>query len=424
MDGQGRHGEGVVKGGKPFVIDKWLFVRAWKQVRANKGGPGVDGVTIEMFESQLKDNLFKLWNRMSSGTYFPSPVKMVPIPKPGGGTRVLGVPTVADRVAQGVVAFLGGESAERVFDDDSFGFRPGRGCLGAVERTRQRCLRFDWVVDLDISKFFDSVDHDLLMRVVEWNGWPRWALICVERWIKAPMLSPDGVLVPRDCGTPQGGVISPVLANLFLDVAVDRWIRREFPGVEFERYADDMVCHCGTEAEALLFRDALAQRLAEVGLRMHPEKTKVVYCKDDRRTGSGSGHTSFVFLGFEFRARRMRATDGWYDSFRPAADPAKLKGLRAVIRGWRLPRRVNSTVDDLRVLINPWVRGWMAYYAAFGNREPCQVLRYLNFQMFKWLRNKYRIRSLRKAGVVWRRMTRMWHGAFYHWRFTTYSTYP
>ena len=235
--------------GKPFAISKWEVQEAYRQVRANKGAPGVDECSLGEFEAGLQDNLYKIWNRMSSGSYFPPPVKAVEIPKPhGGGTRMLGVPTVADRVAQTVVARRLEAKVEPIFHPDSFGYRPGRSALDAVAVCRERCWRYDWVVDLDIQKFFDSVRHDLVVKAVQAHTDLPWVLLYVRRWLVAPLRLPDGTLQERDRGTPQGSAISPVLANLFMHYAFDAWMAREHPGVRFERYADDAVVHCVTSA--------------------------------------------------------------------------------------------------------------------------------------------------------------------------------
>jgi RNA-directed DNA polymerase len=228
--------------GKPFQIPKRLVWEAYKSVKANKGAAGVDGQSIEDFEKDLKDNLYKIWNRMSSGTYFPPPVRAVEIPKPhGGGTRILGVPTVADRIAQTVAALQLQPRMESIFHDDSYGYRPGRSPLDAVARCRERCWKKDWVIDLDVAKFFDSVDHDLMVRAVEASTDQKWVVLYVKRWLKAPIQMPDGRVAERDRGTPQGSAVSPVLANLFMHYAFDSWLEREFPAVEFERFADDGV---------------------------------------------------------------------------------------------------------------------------------------------------------------------------------------
>jgi RNA-directed DNA polymerase len=264
--------------GKPFDISQWEVWEAYRQVKANKGAPGVDGCSIEDFEADLKNNLYRVWNRMSSGSYFPPPVKAVEIPKPhGGGTRVLGVPTVADRVAQTVVARRLEARVEPIFHPDSYGYRPGRSALDAVAACRKRCWRKDWVIDLDVQKFFDSVPWDLVVKAVAANTDQPWVVLYVRRWLAAPLQLPDGTLAERDRGTPQGSAVSPVLANLFLHYAFDVWMAREYPDVPFERYADDGVVHCDSQRQAREVLAAIANRMERVGLRLHPDKTKVVY---------------------------------------------------------------------------------------------------------------------------------------------------
>jgi RNA-directed DNA polymerase len=262
---------------KPFEISKWEVKEAWEEVRANRGAPGVDGQSIADFEKDLKNNLFKVWNRMSSGSYFPPPVRAVAIPKPhGGGDRILGIPAVADRVAQTVVARHLVRRVDPIFHPDSFGYRPGRSALDAVEKCRERSWKRDWVVEFDISQFFDSVPWDLLVKAVEAHTDAVWVKLYVRRWLAAPLKMPDGTLLGRECGTPQGAPVSPVLANLFLHYAFDVWMAREFPTVPFERYADDAVVHCVTERQARQVLAALSDRMAEVGLRLHPAKTRIV----------------------------------------------------------------------------------------------------------------------------------------------------
>jgi group II intron reverse transcriptase/maturase len=267
--------------GKPFEISKWEVWEAYREVKKNKGAPGVDGVTIEEFEEDLQSNLYKIWNRMSSGTYFPPPVRAVEIPKQhGGGMRILGIPTVGDRIAQTVVARHLGARVDLKFHEDSYGYRPRKSALDAVERCRRRCWEKDWVIDLDIAKFFDSVRWDLIVKAVEVHTDARWVVLYVKRWLQAPLALPDGTLQKRDRGTPQGSAVSPVLANLFMHYAFDMWMVREFPAVSFERYADDAVVHCVSERQARQVLAALESRMEEVGLRLHPDKTKIVFCKD------------------------------------------------------------------------------------------------------------------------------------------------
>jgi group II intron reverse transcriptase/maturase len=347
---------------KPFYISKWRVWEAWEKVKANKGAPGVDSCSIEDFEKDLQNNLFRIWNRMSSGSYFPPPVKAVEIPKShGDGVRILGVPTVADRVAQTVVAMHLEPNVEPVFHGDSYGYRPRRSALDAVERCRERCWKTDWVLDLDIEKFFDSVPHDLIVKAVEAHTDAVWVVLYVKRWLRAPLQLPDGTLQERGRGTPQGSAVSPVLANLFLHYAFDAWMAREFPSVQFERYVDDAVVHCVSERQARTLAGAIGDRLEEVGLRVHPAKTRIVYCKDGKRRGSYE-HTSFTFLGFTFRARKARDRHGVnFTSFLPAISQEALKRISGVVRRWRLHLRTGHTFAELAREINPIVRGWMQY---------------------------------------------------------------
>jgi RNA-directed DNA polymerase len=303
---------------KSFEIPKRLLYEAWVKVRANKGAPGVDAVSIAEFSNDERDNLYKLWNRMSSGSYRPGPVRAVEIPKDhGAGVRTLGVPNTADRVAQTAATMLLEEKLEPIFHPDSYGYRPGRLAWDALTVTRKRCWKQDWILDVDIRAFFDSVPHDLLLKAVAHHIDERWILLYIERWLKAPIQMPGGSVVARERGTPQGSPISPLLANLFMHYAFDRWMARTFPGCPFERYADDIVAHCDTEEQARALRVSIAERLGALGLELHPVKTRVVYCKDTHRQDE-SEHTSFDFLGYTFRGRLARGRRGFFVSFSPA----------------------------------------------------------------------------------------------------------
>ena len=268
---------------KPFVISKWEVLEAYKRVKANQGAAGVDEQSITDFERNLKRNLYKIWNRMSSGSYFPPPVRTVKIPKATGGERQLGIPTVSDRIAQMVVKSRLEPVIDPLFHPDSYGYRPGKAALDAVGQARQRCWQFDWVIDLDIKGFFDNIDHELLMRAVRKHAQDSWVVLYISRWLTAPAQDGEGQLTERGKGTPQGGVISPLLANLFLHYAFDVWMRSKYPQLPFERYADDAIVHCRTETEAQEVRAAIAARMEECRLELHPVKTKIVYCKDDDR---------------------------------------------------------------------------------------------------------------------------------------------
>jgi len=404
--------------GKPFDISKREVWEAYEKVKANKGAPGVDGCSIDDFEKDLKNNLYKIWNRMSSGSYFPPPVLAVEIPKPhGGGTRVLGVPTVADRIAQTVAARRLEEKVEPIFHPDSYGYRPARSALDAVGRCRERCWRHDWVIDLDIQKFFDSVPWHLIVRAVEAHTDVPWVVLYVKRWLAAPVRLPDGTLAERDRGTPQGSAISPVLANLFMHYAFDAWMARGFPTVPFERYADDAVVHCKSERQARHLRQAIADRMAEVGLRLHPDKTKIVYCKDGNRPGSYE-HTAFTFLGFTFRQRRARNRHGKsFSNFLPAISKDALNKISAAVRSWRLHLRTGHTFKDLARRINPIVAGWMQYYGAFYRSALAPLLQRINAYLMRWIRKKYkRLRGKKKARECWQGITGRYPLMFAHWK--------
>jgi len=402
--------------GKPFDISKQEVWDAWRKVKGNQGAPGVDGQSLGAFEADLNNNLYKIWNRMSSGSYFPPPVKAVEIPKANGGTRILGVPTIADRVAQTVVAARLEEKVEPIFHPDSYGYRPNRSALDAVEACRQRCWEYDWVIDLDIRKFFDSVPWELVVKAVEAHTEDAWVVLYVKRWLAAPLQRADGTLQPRDRGTPQGSAVSPVLANLFMHYAFDLWLTRTFPAVAFERYADDAVIHCVSQRQAEEVLAALHERMAEVGLQLHAEKTKVVYCKDGKRRGDFE-QTSFTFLGYTFRPRSARGKDGRkFTSFLPAISKDALKEISAQVRSWRLHRRTGHTAADLARKINPVVRGWMTYYGAFYRSALYPVLHRINTYLLRWIMAKYRkLRTWKKAIQAMGNAARRQPQYFAHW---------
>ncbi len=410
-----------MSGPKSFEISKHMVVEAYRRVRANKGAAGVDGESIEQFEVDLRGNLYKLWNRLSSGCYFPPPVRMVEIQKPGGrGVRVLGVPTVADRVAQTVAAMYLEPDVEGSFHPDSYGYRPGRSALDAVGRCRERCWRTDWVIDLDIQGFFDNLDHDLVLKAVAHHTDQRWIVLYVERWLKAPLQRQDGSLVARDRGSPQGSAISPLLANLFMHYAFDAWMAREFPAVRFERYCDDVVVHCHSQAQAHRVREAIAVRLAACGgLRLHPDKTRIVYCKDGRRRGLYE-HTSFTFLGYGFRSRKVRTKTGkYFFSFNPAISDEDAKRIRQQIRSWRLHLRSGSTLEDLARQVNVVVRGWVNYYGRFYPSALYPSLNRINDYLVRWIVQKYkrfRGRWMRARDALGR-AAKLDPGLFVHWQF-------
>jgi RNA-directed DNA polymerase len=409
--------------GKSFAIPKLLVWEAWRRVKANKGAPGVDGKDLTEFEAELENNLYKVWNRMSSGTWFPPPVRVVEIPKPhGDGVRVLGVPTIADRVAQTVAAMCLEPLVEPRFHPDSYGYRPNKSAHDALAACRERCWRYDWAIDLDVQKFFDEVPWDLIIRAVESVTDCRWVLLYVKRWLAAPLERPDGTLEQREKGTPQGSAISPCLANLFMHYAFDCWMAREFPGCPFERYADDGVVHCKSRRQAEYVLAAIAKRMNEVGLRLHPDKTRIVYCKDGRRRDEHE-HTSFTFLGYEFRPRSARRKDGKrFTSFLPAISPEALKAKGAVLRRMRIHLRTDLSLDDLADWLNPIIAGWMRYYGRYYRSGLYPLLLRVSFYLRRWAARKYkRLRTYKRFKRWWTGLLERQPGRFAHWRWVRSS---
>jgi len=404
---------------KPFNITKKQVYEAYKAVKSNQGAAGVDKETIEQFEADLKGNLYKLWNRMSSGSYFPPPVRAVSIPKKSGGERIWGVPTVADRVAQKVVKQLIEPDLDSIFLADSYGYRPMRSALEAIGVTRERCWRYDWVLEFDIKGLFDNIDHELLLRAVRRHVQCRWALLYIERWLKAPMELEDGTRVERTCGTPQGGVVSPILSNLFMHYAFDLWMARTYPDLPWCRYADDGLVHCRNEQEAQAVRAALQARLAKCRLEMHPTKTKIVYCKDGKRKGEYP-NIKFDFLGYCFRPRMVKKLrdNTLFCGFNPAVSPSALKSMRARIRELGIRRRTELSLADIAHSLNPLLRGWINYYGRYAPSALAPLLRYVNQTLLAWAMRKFkRFKAYkRRASQFLQKLARQSAHLFVHWR--------
>ena len=391
---------------------------AYKRVKSNKGSSGVDEEPLEDFESNLRGNLYKLWNRMSSGSYFPQPVKLVEIDKKDGGKRPLGIPTVADRIAQMVVKMTLEPKLEPVFHPDSYGYRPGKSALDAVGKARERCWRYNWVIDLDIKGFFDNLNHDLLKLALQKFNPENWVMLYIERWLKAPVQQPDGSLTKRDKGTPQGGVISPLLANLYLHYTMDGWLRKYYPQNPFERYADDSVVHCRTEEEAKTILESLKKRMQHCGLELHPVKTKIVYCKDDDRRGHYCT-TKFDFLGYTFRQRRSKNRYGkYFVNFSPAISNAAKKTIRQEMRSWKVHLRSDKTLLDLSRMFNPTLRGWFNYYGKYYKSGLYSVFVHFNRTLTRWAMRKYKKLKGHKRRAEYRlgRIAKAYPYLFYHWQ--------
>lgn len=403
---------------KPFNISKKSVMAAWERVKANKGSHGVDGESIEDFESNLKANLYKIWNRLSSGTYFPPPVKAVEIPKSDGKKRLLGIPTVGDRVAQTVVKDFLESIVEPKFHVDSYGYRPKKSALDAVGVARERCWRQNWCIDLDIKAFFDTLDHELMMKAVRFHTSEKWVHLYVERWLKAPLQNEDGSQVDRDRGTPQGGSISPLLANIYMHHTFDDWMRRHFPEVKFERFADDILAHCGSLKHAEKVLEAIKIRLKECGLEVHPGKTKIVYCKDVDRKGLYE-HERFDFLGYTFRPRLSKNKMGkTFVNFTPAISNRAAKEIKQEVRSWKIHLRSDKNITDLARMFNAVVQGWVNYYGRYYKSAMYPFLRNIERFLIRWAMRKFkRLRGHKRRASYWlgsvrRREPKL----FVHWR--------
>lgn len=404
---------------KPFTIPKDLVVTAYKLVKANGGAAGVDQQSLEDFDKDLKNNLYKIWNRMSSGTYFPPPVKAVPIPKKQGGERILGVPTVSDRIAQMVVKIVFEEAVEPSFHPDSYGYRPNKSALDAVGITRQRCWRYNWVIEYDIKGLYDNIDHELLMKAVRKHTDIKWVTLYIERWLKAPMQLPDGTLVERTKGTPQGGVVSPVLSNLFLHYVFDAWMTKHHPTVQWCRYADDGLVHCRTEREAQQILVELRDRFEACRFELHPTKTKIVYCKDGSRKGNYL-QTHFDFLGYTFRPRlvKNRKENRMFLSFSPAVSKTATKAMRAETRRRGFRNKTGLEIKDIAAIYNPVLRGWMQYYGRYYPSALDPVLGHFNKTLAAWAMRKYeKLRGHKiKAALFIQGIANREPQMFAHWR--------
>ena len=402
---------------KSFAVSKQMVYDSYLKVCDKNGSAGIDKETIEKFNENLSGNLYKVWNRMASGSYFPPAVRTVLIPKKQGGTRPLGIPTVGDRIAQGVVKDYLEPILEPLFHASSFGYRPGRSAHDALAQCNGNCIQQAWVVDLDIKGFFDNISHEWMMKMVQHHTQEKWGLLYIERWLKAGVEQADGSISARVKGTPQGGVISPLLANLYLHHAIDMWIGRYFPSNPFERYADDIIVHCNSKAEAEHLLVCIRERLAGFGLELHPEKTKLVYCKNYRRKENHE-QNSFTFLSYSFQPR------GMHNPYRKkkfmvfsAAICCKAKTfIREKIRGVFDPRNTQVSLERIAAKLNPKIRGWLNYYCKFIPREAKNVFLYINELVRRWIEEKHRLRSKRAVQRLYDCYVQTNRNLFIHWQ--------
>jgi RNA-directed DNA polymerase len=409
----------VKKMTKSLPVSKRMVYNSYLKVCDKNGSAGIDKQSIELFNEELSANLYKLWNRMTSGSYFPPPVRTVFIPKKQGGLRPLGIPTVSDRIAQGVVKDYLEPAVEAIFHPSSFGYRPKRSAHDALVQCRNNCMQYSWVIDVDIKGFFDNLSHDLLLKLIKQHTQEKWVLLYIERWLQAGIVQQDGTIEARMKGTPQGGVISPLLANVYLHHGFDQWMEATYPFNPFERYADDIVIHCHSKEEAAALLTALHRRMHEYALCLHPEKTKLVYCKDYRRKGSHE-QESFTFLGYSFQPRRKRDNYGrgnrTYMVFAPAISSNAKTAIRQAIRAILKPRWSNWTMEGFARLLNPKIRGWINYYTRFYRQEALAVFCYLNGLVRKWLQNKYKLTTKKQVYVKYASLQRVQPALFCHWQ--------
>lgn len=408
---------------RQYDIPKKVVIEAYERVRANKGSAGIDGMDFNKFEEKLNNNLYKIWNRMSSGSYFPQPVMAVEIPKKSGGARRLGIPTITDRVAQMVARMYVERAVEPIFCDDSYGYRPNKSALDAVGMTRKRCWCYDYVIELDVKGLFDNIDHELLMRVVHRHIKETWICMYIERWLKTPFVLKNGEIIERKSGTPQGGVISPVLANMFLHYVFDMWMKRNFPQAPFERYADDGVVHCKTKEEAVFIKECLTKRFAECRLELHPTKTRIVYCKDKDRTKE-EDLTEFDFLGYTFKAVHIMCRDRKTRlNFIASVSKTSAKAFRDKIKMLEIHKKTGCKIDMIAEILNPMLRGWINYFGKFNPSAMRYTLQCIERRIVKWAMSKYkRFRGHRRRAEKWLESVRKREPKlFAHWsRLYTY----
>jgi RNA-directed DNA polymerase len=403
---------------KSLPISKRMVYNSYLKVTAKDGSAGIDKQSVEAFNENMSANLYKIWNRMTSGSYFPPPVRTVFIPKKQGGTRALGIPTVSDRIAQGVVKDYIEPSVEQIFHPSSFGYRPGRSAHDAIKQCQDNCIKYAWVIDVDIKGFFDNINHDLMLELLQQYTQEKWVLMYAERWLKAGVEQEDGSIEARTKGTPQGGVISPLFANIYLHHALDKWMEEMQPQNPFERYADDIVIHCRSKEEAERLLEELKARMEQYKLELHPDKTKIVYCKNYMRNEKHENN-SFTFLSYSFQPRTIKDKFGRKTRlvvFNAAISQKAKTSIREKLRGVLRTQWSNQTLQWFADQLNPKIRGWINYYAKFNGHIAYNVFYYLNELIRRWIKNTYKIRGKAWLYDKYRQVQASNSKLFYHWQ--------
>ena len=403
---------------KSVPITKEMVWEAYLQVKRKGKSAGIDNLSMSDYDKQRHRHLYKVWNRLASGSYYPPPVLQVEIPKKNGSIRQLGIPTISDRVAQTVIRNQIEERLEMIFHPQSYGYRPKRSAHQALEQVRKNCWKYDWVIDLDIKNFFDDIDHDKLLKALKKHVEEKWVLKYIERWLKAPLQTQKGEIVARTKGTPQGGVISPLLANLFLHYTLDVWYGRMKPAIEFVRYADDIIIHCQTQKEAEQILQSIKVRLESCGLILHPDKTKIVYCKDFRRQEKYE-KVKFDFLGYTFQPRssKSKKSGKLFLGFDCAISIQSRSRIFEVIRKMKIPRMQCDSIVGIAHHLNPKLRGWIRYFGKYRGYSLSKVFYVLRIKLVRWARYRYkRYRNNLTNAYRWLdRVRKQFPGLFYHW---------
>lgn len=404
---------------KTVPITFKMVVDSYGKVRKGGEATGIDGESWETFDKNVEKNLYVIWNRLASGSYHPSAVREVEIPKKDGRKRKLGIPTLRDRIAQGVVKEYMEKKIDQHFHENSYGYRPLKSSHQAIKQVRENCLQNDWVIDMDIEKFFDEIDHELLMKAVEAMTEEKWVSMYVRRWLEMKIENSKGEQLDRGGkGTPQGGVISPLLANLFLHVALDKWLEQNHSEVKFVRYADDMIIHCASKEQAEQILQAIRERLSEVKLKLNEKKTQIVYCQDYRRTAKHE-RVKFEFLGFSYQPRACKSHYGERKSF--TAHTAEISNenqqkIRETINTLIYWKNTTVEMKEIAQKLNPCLRGWINYFGLYGKRRLREALQSLEYRLIKWIQAKYKIKSVRKAIILLSEQKKSKPKMFYHWQ--------